>query len=158
MRAQDLEDFGARELRRHVGAFLQPLAQLRARYLELVLGAVRARASGGHAVAAVAPERDVHLERPGLERAGRDLVEDAVRVERPVEFADAGMVASDDEVRAAVVLSEERVQQRLARPGVAHVERIARLHYSAGTEVFFYQHGDGARAHLGRDVAGLERA
>ena len=81
-----------------------------------------------------------------------------MRVERPVVAADAGVVAPDDLVRAAVVLPEQRVQQRLARAGVAHVERIARLHHGARPEVLLDQHGDGARAHLGRDVARLEVA
>jgi hypothetical protein len=81
-----------------------------------------------------------------------------MRVERSVVLADAGMVAPDDEVRAAVVLPEKRVQQGLARPGVAHVERVARLDHRAATEVLLDQHGDGARAHLRRDVARLHGA
>src|SRR5512145_1419599 len=123
--AQDLEHLGPGKLRRHFGAFLEPLAKLRARDLELILRFVRAGASRRHAVAAVAPERDVHLERLRLERARWNLVEHAVRIERPVVLADAGMVAPHDQMRAAVVLAEKRVQQRLARTGVAHVERVA---------------------------------
>ena len=66
----------------------------------------------------------------GLERVLRNLVENVVRVERAVVIADPGVVAPHDLVRAAVVLAEQRVQQRLAGAGVAHVERVARLHHS----------------------------
>ena len=66
-----------------------------------------------------------------LERSLRNRVEDVVRVERAVVAAHARVVASDEQVRAAVVLPEEGVEQRLARSGVAHVERIARLHDGA---------------------------
>src|SRR5204863_8100814 len=129
--AEDLEHFRARELRRHRLAFGEPGAQLRARDLQLVLFAVRAGAARGHAHAEVAPEGDVHLQRPRLERAGRQLVEYPVRVEWPIVFADAGVIAPDDQVRAAVVLAKERVQQRFTWAGVSHVERIARLHHGA---------------------------
>jgi len=49
-----------------------------------------------------------------------ELVEDQLRVVGAVVVADAGVVAADDEVRAAVVLAADRVPDRLARPGVAH--------------------------------------
>ena len=68
------------------------------------------------------------------------------------------MVAADDQVRAAVVLAEHRVQQRLARARVAHVERVARLHDGLLHEVVLGERGDGLRAHGRRDVAGLQRA
>src|SRR5918992_584202 len=118
--------------------------------------AVRARSARSHAVAAVAPERDVHLERTRLERSRRDLVEDLVRVEGPVVAADAGVVAPDNEMRAAVILAEERVQQRLARPGIAHVEGIACLQHGAGSEVLLDQHRNSSRTHLGWDIPRLE--
>jgi hypothetical protein len=50
------------------------------------------------------------------------------------------------------------VQQRLARAGVAHVERVAGLHHRAGAEVLLDQHRDHLGAHLGGNVARLERA
>ncbi len=88
----------------------------------------------------------------------RNLVEDVVRVERAVVAADAGVVAADDQVRAAVVLAEQRVQQGLARPRVAHVQRIAGLDDGRRHEVVLGQRRDRAGAHVGRDVTGLERA
>ena len=86
-----------------------------------------------------------------MQRVPGDLVEDVVRVERAVVAADAGVVAADDLVRAAVILAEQRVQQRLARPGVAHVERIPGLHDGLLHEVVLGQHGDG----LVRTSAGM---
>ena len=91
-----------------------------------------ARPQGGHAVALVAVERPVNLQGLALERLLRvlgdgDLVEDVLCVKRAVVITDARVVAPDDHVCAPVVLPEERVQQRLARTGVAHVERIPAL-------------------------------
>src|SRR5512144_1680839 len=158
MLAQDRDHLGPAEFVWHVGSLGEPLSQLRPRDAEPLAVLVRARACRRDAAAAVAPERLVDLERLRLERVLRDLVEDAVRVERPVVLAHAGVVAPDDLVRAAVVLAKEGVQQRLAWPGVAHVERIARLHDRLLDEIVLDQRGDGPRSHLGRYVAGLDRA
>jgi hypothetical protein len=68
------------------------------------------------------------------------------------------VIAADDLPGAAIVLAEDRVQQRLARPRVAHVEGVARLDHRAAHEVLVDQRGDRARAHVGRNVAGLEVA
>ncbi len=68
------------------------------------------------------------------------------------------MVAPHDEVRATVVLPEDRVQQRLARPGVAHLHRVATLHDAVFAEVLVHQRVDRAHAHLGRDVARFQLA
>ncbi|MNC96690.1 hypothetical protein D3C83_141310 [compost metagenome] len=68
------------------------------------------------------------------------------------------MVTPDDEMRAAVVLAEQRVQQRLARAGVAHVERIACLQHGAGAEIALDQQRDRLGAHVGGDVTGLQVA
>ena len=156
--AQHRQHFGTRELGRHVAAFRQHLAQFGARQQQAVLLVVRAGACRGHAAALVAPEGPVDLERLGLERILRDFVEDMVRVERAIVAADAGVVAADDQVRAAVVLAEQGVQQRLARTGIAHVERVAGLDDGILDEVLLDQGADGLGAHVGRDVAGLELA
>jgi hypothetical protein len=46
---------------------------------------------------------------------GHLLVEDRLRVEAAVVVADAGVVAADDQVAAAAVLAEHRVQHGLPR-------------------------------------------
>src|SRR5690348_7965017 len=101
---------------------------------------MRTRARGRHAAALVAPERPVDLERPDRERVLRNLLEYPMRVERAVITCDARVIATDDQIGAAVVLTEQRVQQRLARPGVAHVERITGLQHGAGAEITIDQH------------------
>src|SRR6267143_1289963 len=88
---------------------------------------VRAGPPRGHAAALVAPEGPVDLEQPRRQRVRRNLVENLMRIERAVVAAYAGVVAAHQQMRAAVVLPEQRVQQSLARTCVAHVERIARL-------------------------------
>ena len=45
-----------------------------------------------------------------------------------VEIADAGMVTSDDEMRAAIVAPDDGVKHRLARAGIAHHCREHRKH------------------------------
>jgi hypothetical protein len=119
---------------------------------------MRAGAVGRHAAAPVAPESPVDLEGLGLERVLRDLIEDLVGVERPVVAADASVVATEDLVRTAVVLAEEGVQQCLARSGIAHVERVARLNDGLLHEIFLDQDRDCPRANVGGDVTGLEVA
>jgi len=58
----------------------------------------------------------VDLERLGLQRARRDLVEDLLRVEGAVVVAHTGVVAADDQVAAAEVLPEERVEEGFPGP------------------------------------------
>ena len=50
------------------------------------------------------------------------------------------------------------MQQRFAWPGIAHVERVARLHDGVLPEVLVDQHGDRLGPHVGRDVARLQVA
>src|SRR5438552_1681517 len=81
---------------------------------------VRARLRRRHRTARLAPERVLEEHRLDVELVRLELVEDQLRVVGAVVVADAGMVAADDEVRAAVVLAAERVPDRLARAGIAH--------------------------------------
>ena len=92
----------------------QHVAHLRAGERDAVLLAVGARLRRRHALAPVAPEGVLEVQRRDAQLAGRELVEDLLRVVRAVVVADAGVVATDDEVRAAVVLAADRVQDRLA--------------------------------------------
>ena len=78
-------------------------------------------------------------------------------IERAVIFGDSGVVAADDQMRAAEILAEERMEQSLARSGVAHVERIARLHHGPLDEVVFRERCYRARPHVRRNIAGLYR-
>ncbi len=77
-------------------------------------------------------------------------------VEGTVVGADAGLIAPDDEVGAAVVLAHERVQEGLPRAGVPHGRDEGREHHPVGQEVaergFVGPHAD-----LHRHVAVLGR-
>ena len=155
---EDLDHLGLRELRRHGLALAHQLAEHGAREQQpraaLVLAVlvddglalVRAGLHRGHRAALVAVERPVHVEGPEHEGVGRDLAEDLLRVERAVVVADAGVVTADDQVRAAVVLAEHGVQQGLARPGVAHLHRVAALDDALLAEVIVDQRVDGLHA------------
>ena len=57
-----------------------------------------------------------------MQSRGRYLFEDPMRVEWPVIAADARVITSDDLIRATIVLSEQRMEHRLAWPRIAHVD------------------------------------
>jgi hypothetical protein len=67
-----------------------------------------------------AVERRIELERGDANLLGRELIEDALRGQRLVILADAGVIAADDERSDAVVLADHGVEDRFARAGVAH--------------------------------------
>ena len=142
----------------HVLALGEHLPELGAGQHEPVFLAVGAGPHGGHAVALEAVERMVDLERLGLERALRDIVEDLLRVKGAVVVAHAGMVTADDQVAAAEVLAEERVQERFTRSGIPHFHGIAALDGGILHKVLIHQGVDGVSAHIGRDVSLFELA
>src|SRR6185312_1561719 len=109
-----------------------------------------------HAVTLPAIKGDVDLQRFGEECAVPQLVEDVLRVEGAIVAANAGVVASDDQVRAAEILADKSMKQCLARPGVTHFNRIARLNYRFLTEIIVDHRLNSARTHLGRYIARLQ--
>jgi hypothetical protein len=119
---------------------------------------VRAGLHGGHGAALVAVEGPIHAQRLQQEGVLRDLEEDLLRVERPVVVADARVVAADDQVAAAVVLAEDRVQERLAGTRVAHVERVAGHGHALLAEVLVDQGVDRLHPDVGGYVTGLQLA
>ena len=129
---QHLGHLGPRELGRRHLALAQHLAHLGAAEDDVLAGVVRAGLGAGHAAAALAVERVLEEERRDAHLAGLELVEDVLRVVGAVVVADAGVVAADDEVRAAVVLAHDGVEDGLARPGVAHGRREDAQHHAIG--------------------------
>ena len=83
------------------------------------------------------------------------VVEDLLRVVGAVVVTDAGVVAADDEVRRAVVAADDRVEDRLARTGVAHLRRVDAEHDPVVRVVVLHQDLVAAHPHVGRDVAAL---
>ena len=76
-----------------------------------------------------------------------------MRIEGAVVVADAGMVAPDDKVRAAKVLANEGMKQRLARARIAHLDRIARLNDRSRAEIIVDHRLDCSGANIGWNVA-----
>ena len=72
-----------------------------------------------HSVALATVEGDVNLQWLGEKRSGPQLIEDVVGIERTVIVADAGMVAPDDQMRTAEVLTDKGMKQRFARTGIS---------------------------------------
>lgn len=123
--------------------------------------AVRASTHGGGAVALVTEEGPVDLERLaqqvlGRVGVGRDLVEDLLGIEHTVVVTDTGVVAADDHVGAAVVLTEEGVQEGLTGAGVSHIERVASLDNLVGHKVLVDEGLDTVNTDISRDVSRLQ--
>ena len=70
-----------------------------------------------------------------MQRPGGDLIENVMGVEGPVIVADSRVITSDQQMRAAVILPEQGMKQRLARAGVTHIQRITRMHDRIRDEV-----------------------
>ena len=94
-------------------------------------------------------------QRRDAEIARRELVEDLLRVVGAVVAPHARVIAADDEVRAAVVLARDRVEDRLARPGVAHRRGIHAQQHAILRIVVLDQHAVALHPRVGRDVVAL---
>src|SRR5450631_431582 len=125
--AQFLHYFRISEPRRNFAAFVEPLAQFRARDVEYLRAL---RHFIGWDVSVFVLQIHHHLEGNHLDAHFRFmLLEQFLSVVRAVEvlavriFSRTGMIAADDEVRAAVVLAYQAVPNRLARSAHAHGQR-----------------------------------
>src|SRR5262245_47169684 len=107
-------------------------------------------------VALAAIKGDVDLQRSRVKRTVPQLVEDVMRIEGTVVIADAGVVAPDDQMRAAEILANEGMKQRFARARIAHFDRIARLNDRLGAEIIVDHRLDRSGANLGWNVAGFQ--
>ena len=116
---------------------------------------VGAGLAGCHALALVAPERVLEEQRLDPELADVDVVEDPLRVVGAVVVAHAGVVATDDEVGAAVVAADDRVQHRLPRARVVHLGRVDAQDHPLGVVVAVHQDLVAAHPHVRGDVARL---
>src|SRR5215468_6579238 len=98
------DDLGPAEFRGNLLVLGKHFAQTCARNLQPMFGSVRTGSRRRHSIAFITKECDVDLERLDGEAVGRKRVEDILSVKGAVIAADAGMVASDDEMRTAEVL------------------------------------------------------
>ena len=144
------------ELGRYVRIGREHLTLLRAGDRNMILRIVGTGLRRRHSVTLPAVKSDVDLQRFSVKRAVPQLVEDVMRIEGTVVIADAGVVAPDDQVRAAKILANEGMKQRLARTRIAHLDRIARLNDRSGAEIIVDHRLDRSGANLGWNVAGLQ--
>ena len=91
-----------------------------------------------------------------IERTLPQDVKYVLGFERSVEVTDAGMIESDDQMRTPEILTNHCMQQRFPGAGVAHFDRVARLHYGRWQKVIFDHRIDGFDADIGRNFAGFE--
>src|SRR5215210_1799379 len=123
---EHFDHFGAGELGRWVFALREHLAHLRAADKHVVFLIVGAGLGGSHALALQAEEGVFEEQGGEPDLLLVELVEDVLGFVVSVEgialrvLAWSGVVAAHDEVRAAVVLAAERVEDRLAGSTVAH--------------------------------------
>src|SRR5207253_2474913 len=108
--------------------------------------------------AAAAEERLGEEERRDPEISGAKRPQEVVGGVGRVMGADAGRVPPDDEVAAPVVLPDERVEDRLARSGVAHGARERGEEDAVRREVVLDERLVAAEAHVGRQVVLLRLA
>ena len=158
VRSQDFGDFWAREFLRQVSAGSQDLADLRARQLEPFSRPVRAALRRGQRAARAAVERRIKPERRHAEIARLEPIEDALRRQRLVVLADAGMVAPDDDLVDAVVLAGDGVEDRFARARVPHRRGERREDRPILRVVLLHQHAVGVESHRRRHVVLLRLA
>ncbi len=84
-----------------------------------------------------------------------ELVEDFLRVVRAIVLADARVIASDDDVCAAIVLAADRVKDRFARTGVPHRRRKHAEDHAVGRIVIAQEFLVRTHPHVGRDIVRL---
>src|SRR5207245_9947911 len=85
----------------------------------------------------------------------REAVEDALRVVGAVVVPHPSVIATHDEVSAAVVLAHQRVEHGLPGAGVPHRGREAGKEHAIPRVVALQQHAVALNAHGSRDVVVL---
>ena len=86
------------------------------------------------------------------------VVKDGLSVEITIVITDTRMVATDNEIGGAHVLTEIGMQYGFTRTGIEHVKTIARHHHAVRREVEFRHLANRRIAHMSRNITGLEFA
>src|SRR5215217_6534622 len=105
-----LDDLGTRELRRRILASAQHLSHLRPREEDVRVLAVRARLGRRHPLAVEAEEGVLEEKGCDAQLVLVELLEDVLGVVGAVVAADSSVIPPHDEVRAAVVLAADGVE------------------------------------------------
>ncbi len=124
----------------------------------MVCGAVRACLARRHLRAPPTKERVLEEQRRDAQLVRTKLAEDLLCVIGSVIIADAGMIPPHDEMRAAVVLAHQRMEDGFARSRVAHAGRKGSEYHPLDGIVVAQEHVVTAHAHLGWDVVILRLA
>src|SRR5204862_2225581 len=86
---------------------------------------------------------------------GLELIENFLGVVGAVIVAHAGVIAADDEVGDAVIFADERVQNCLARAGVAHGQRHDGQHGAVFVVEVVDEDFVALHAGVGREIVGF---
>ena len=117
-----------------------------------MLRPVRACLARHHRRARLAPGRVLEFQNRHPDFLRLELIENLLRIVGAVIIPHAGMIAPNDEMRDAVILADQRVQNRLARAGVTHRQRHHRQHRAVFVVIVIDQHLVTFHPCLGRDV------
>ena len=123
---QNLGNFGARKLLGRHLAVAQKLANFRATQENMVLLAMGTRFARLHSFALGAEEGVIKKERRDSQLPLLENVKNKVGVVGSVIVPDAGVIASYDKMRAAIVLANDRVEDRFPGSRVAHRRGVDR--------------------------------
>jgi len=93
-----------------------------------------------------------------LKRTFRDVIENTLCIKWTIVVANAGMVATNNQVSRSHVLAEYRMQNRFTRTGVQHVKTVTGHHYAVLREVHVDHLADAGIADGSRNIAGFELA
>src|SRR4030095_8311812 len=88
-----------------------------------------------HCSTSAAIERVVEEERGDTQLFGFELIEDVMRIISSIVVTHTGMIATDYEMRAAVILANQGMKDRFAWTGVAHRGRHDRKDRTIGRVV-----------------------
>src|SRR5713226_93560 len=133
-------------------ARLQHLAHFGATERDMMLTAMRAGLRRGHRVARAAEEGMIEEHRRNAKFSGIEFCEDVMRIVCAVVVADAGMVAPDDEMRTAIVLAHQRVENGFARASIAHGGRQYAENHAVRRIVIFQQDFIAAHTYISRNI------
>src|SRR5512139_1134001 len=116
----------------------------------MILFPMRAGLGGRHSLAPVTIEVPVDLKRFDQEGLWGNLVKDVMSFQGAVVATNSGVVPADDQMGRAVVLAEDSVEQSLARPCIAHLQRITTVDDPLLGEIVFHEGIDAPHPYLRR--------
>src|SRR5712692_250921 len=121
----------------------------------MLITAMRAGLRGCHRVTGAAEEGVVKEHGGDAKLCRVELRKDVVSIIRAIVVANTGMVATDDERRAAVVLAHQSMEDGFSRTSIAHGGGQHPKHDTIGRIIVLQQHFITAHAYIGGDIVAL---